>query len=439
MATPTTRRRRPTRRVDDRRGGDADESAVAALLGGGGDCSFGRTIYRLKKRFQTADGTIVTHTVDVPAIHISAECGSPPAGEQLDPSRGPWELTPRKFLSRGTYGLLLEYVATAPESFRGERVAVKVEDDALISGGEHGIVRALEGVRCGQIRGRPVGLHAFRREDGVVRQGVFTLYELMDGDLRRHRERVLRDYAASHGLSSPLEATVHIAEDVRAQLVCLYRNDPRHVYADLKLENVLFRRSPSGRVSIHVGDLGSMVPRAGDQYVMTFPCPPNISLRTFATAAEALACLSYQVGVLFAALLGMPTQLLRFDKLTSRRRRIRQLRVAIRDYVASVLPAYADRRLSDLVHEDVAQRRSVLLPLTGGRPGRRVTALAPIASVSAMLPVQRTRSPSSSGKPGGGTAPCQICRSVFTTRTLDRYDGRTCGRCYKKITAPAGR
>ena len=378
---------------DERRAGRGT-GEPPSLLESGGVFSFGRA-YSLRQPFRRKDGEVEVHTFVVPSVHLSAAGG-----------RGARVLIPRRFLSRGSYGLVVEYAASSPPPPppppRGERFAMKIEDDAVIRGGEHGVVGALENVRCGQIRGRAVGLHAYGDRDGKSRRGVFTLYELMDGDLHRHRERVLLDYAASHGLSSGFEAAVHVAEEVRAQLVCLYRNDPRHVYADLKLQNVLFKRTPSGRVRISVGDLGSMVPRAGGEYTMTFPCPPNIDVRTFATADEALACLSYQVGVLFAALLGIDPTLLRFDRLRSRRRRIRQLRVALRDAVANVLPAYASRRLSNLVHEDVAKRRSVLLPLVGGRPGRRVTA----------------------------DAHCRLRRagsaSVFPTRTLDKHDGRTC-------------
>ena len=408
MATrKTTRNKRRAKGGNDRKVASEGHDHPS-LLEGGGEFSFGPA-YSLSHR---------SKTFVVPSVNLSAARGR----------RGARVLMPHRFLSRGSYGLVVEYYVSSPSpavATLGERFAMKIEDNAVIQGGEHDIVRTLENVRCDQIRGRAVGLHKYRDSDGKERTGVFTLYELMDGDLHRHRERVLLDYAAFHGLSSKYEAAVYVAEEVRAQLVCLYSNDPRHVYADLKLQNVLFKRTSSGRVRISVGDLGSMVPRAGDRYVMTFPCPPNIYVRTFATADEKLACLSYQVGVLFASLIGIDPTLLRFDKLRSRRGRIRQLRVALRDAVARFLPAYASRRLSTLVHENVAERRSVLLPLVGSRPGRLLPLVGsrPGRRVTAESRIKRR------------TAPCRICGTIFMMQTLNKYDGRTCGRCYRKLTA----
>ena len=54
-------------------------------------------------------------------------------------------------------------------------------------------------------------------------------------------------------------AAAHIVEEVRKQVRCLLDHDPDHVYADLKVANVLFKKARGGKkMEIGVGDLGSM-------------------------------------------------------------------------------------------------------------------------------------------------------------------------------------
>lgn len=305
----------------------------------------------------TAGSSAAVEEYGVPEILVGGGDGD---GEEVS------RLVPREVVQRGAYGVLVRYAGA-----RGEEYAVKIEDARVSARGEHPVLVRLAGVDCGQIHGRPVGFAPYLRDGGTY-DGVFSLLELMDGDLRH--ETVLREYAEFWGLAGRREAALHVAEDVRQQVVCLFRHDPTLVYADLKPANVMFKRGRAGEVRIRLGDLGSMMMRRGDEYAMSFPCPPRFAMRRFDTAEEAAACLAYQVGMLLASLLGMPRlHYLGFARVEGERRARRgrrlvpKLREAVRDHITRALPLY-DPAVADLLHLDPRRRRSVFLPLVEAAP-----------------------------------------------------------------------
>ena len=215
-------------------------------------------------------------------------------------------LTPKCVLGTGNFGSVVSY-----EGGVGIYYVIKVErvtsSDTSNAYTEHPTIRALSSVACGQIGSRVIGVHGYwygRR----LHRGAFSLLEAMDGSLGGDVGVVsghVKLYQSYYGLRSYGLAAVHIAEDVRKQLLCLLENNPRHMYHDLKVENVMYTHDAvTGEVLVKVGDLGSLVPDRHGRYVSTFPClPSNKFFQSFPSLEDNKGCLAYQVGIFLARLL----------------------------------------------------------------------------------------------------------------------------------------
>ncbi len=211
-------------------------------------------------------------------------------------------LTPAVTLGGGTYGQVIRYAGDD-----GRDYIVKVERMRpfdTIASTEHPIIGQLTGVTCGQILARVIGVHKYHYGS---RRGAFSLLDPMDGDLASGGSAMVTDYRNYHGLTSDAEAAAHIVNKVRRQVTCLLNNNNNHVFADMKVQNVMFRRVAStGEVQIKVGDLGSLNPDAAGDYVFTYPCLPTSSdIKVSSTLTEKRQCLAYQLGLLLAELLGL--------------------------------------------------------------------------------------------------------------------------------------
>lgn len=252
---------------------------------------------------------------------------------------------------------------------------------------EHPTISALSGVNCGQIRARVVGVHGYRH-DRRPQRGAFSLLETMDGNLDDNVDILVNPtklYQSYHRLSSYELAAVHIAEEVRKQVLCLLENNPKHMYHDLKADNIMYKyNAVTGEVLIQAGDLGSLVPDRYGRYLSTFPClPSNVFFQSFPSLETKKSCLAYQVGILLARLLRIDifnlyqhaevhvtnASVRKRSKLKSGElRRRRQAEILLRLSVnAGLMKKMEDklgasgcnRNLSKLIHIDPRKRRSV--------------------------------------------------------------------------------
>lgn len=213
-------------------------------------------------------------------------------------------LTPYKKIGDGSYGTVVLYKTKAKTEY-----AVKIGHIKTNYVPEHPIIKSLMGVHCKQIRARVVG--TLPRVPGKEQEyREFSLLDKMTGDLGgRTRDKVTL-YQKCNKLETYEHAVLHILEDVREQLLCLFNapgSNGSNVYHDLKLQNVLYKHDTStGTMKIRIGDLGAMSPDKNNAYVGTYPClPTNKSFRIFKSIAEVKQCYSYQLGLLLAALLNI--------------------------------------------------------------------------------------------------------------------------------------
>lgn len=137
---------------------------------------------------------------------------------------------------------------------------------------EEGLVRLLSTVPCKQLRARVIG--HLRRETS---KWEMIAMEPMDGDLF--------DYVEEHRVSRA--EAVSFVQQVQQQIMCIY-DAKGLVNRDLKLENILFRRSSVGVLRVVVGDLGSF-----DNDTTTYVCGRK---------DDDQECMSFQLGFLFAQL-----------------------------------------------------------------------------------------------------------------------------------------
>ena len=213
-------------------------------------------------------------------------------------------LTPYKMIGHGSFGTVVLYKTKANAEY-----AVKIGHIRTNVVPEHPIIKSLMGVRCKQIRARVVGtLPRVPREEQEYTE--FNLLDKMTGDLGGRTKEKIALYQKCNKLETYGHAVLHILEDVREQLLCLFNvpgSNGSNVYHDLKLQNVLYKHDASaGTMKIHIGDLGSMSPDENNAYVGTYPClPTNKSFRIFKSIAEVKQCYSYQLGLLLAALLNI--------------------------------------------------------------------------------------------------------------------------------------
>ena len=281
-------------------------------------------------------------------------------------------LRPIKFLGRGNYGIVVQY-----NTKNNQRFAVKVESN--IKKSDKDIITQLDSYDCGQISARVLGISQYgkktKRRDKWKEywkeyDAVFSLLEYMDGHFGQNFvlnsaaqqicmqgwyepysptsfDCVIELFRRQHNLQSSIDAIVAMTEEVRKQMVCLFEeSNGDYVYADLKEEQVLVNVSPDGNVTIKLGDLGSLMPRPGGNYTLTFPCKtgrgwPNKNWNQTLKKQ----CMAYELGLLLASLLGISMD-----------------NTHILEQLESKLPAKYDY-LAHLLYT-AAKRRDITKPLT---------------------------------------------------------------------------
>tara|TARA_B110000008_G_C16951116_1_gene556393 strand:- start:1261 stop:2220 length:960 start_codon:yes stop_codon:yes gene_type:complete len=253
------------------------------------------------------------------------------------------KLRPVKLLGKGAYGMVVLY--RHPHG----SYAVKIE----MNQSEQPVIQKLRGIDCGQINARIIGSVKLGKNSYY-----FSILEIMDGPISRN---MLLNFAKSRGIKGTsmeqrrVRAAAMIVEEVRRQVVCLLKNNSSHVYTDMKMGNVLFR-NVSGKVSIKVGDLGSIVPVNYGDYAFTFPCLPNgKAFRNFKSITEKRQCIAFQLGLLLASLLGIDISHFHF-KQTRKNKDTSQLA----SFMVHMLHEVGMARLSKLVHNDPSKRPSIM-------------------------------------------------------------------------------
>jgi len=106
------------------------------------------------------------------------------------------------------------------------------------------------------------------------------------------------------GLANRSQAIFHIVQVVSRQVICLYKNNEHHVYTDLKPANILYvQGSDDNSITIHLGDIGSVVCDSFSEYVSTYPPPEHPSgFYQLPTADHRVSAIAYQLGVLLISL-----------------------------------------------------------------------------------------------------------------------------------------
>ena len=155
-------------------------------------------------------------------------------------------LTPVEVLGAGAYG----HVAGYKDKY-GRTYAIKIEEKG---GTEHELLKRKLPL-CGQILSRVLA-------QSEETKSWYIMLEFMNGTLD---EKAAFAYFRDSGLPSYVLSAAHIVEQVRRQVVCLLRANPELVYADMKVENVLYRLSRAEKTfEVKLGDLGSLSKAVND-------------------------------------------------------------------------------------------------------------------------------------------------------------------------------
>ncbi len=175
-------------------------------------------------------------------------------------------------IGAGSFGTVYELKGVKTQL----RLAVKLlSRGRRASSNEIQITAELSAIRCNQLKARIVP--SSHKKSHVI------VMEAMDGSLM--------DLITKRGGRVSMNKARYIMRQVQKQLVCLYKKNRKYVNRDLKLENILYKKSISGKkMRIYVGDLGSF-----DNHTTTYQCYRKDTPEQ---------CMSLQLGLLFAQLVG---------------------------------------------------------------------------------------------------------------------------------------
>jgi hypothetical protein len=240
-----------------------------------------------------------------------------------------YTFTPVTILGGGSYGIVVRYEVPG---IQGLQWVVKIERLNTLSGEKTAPPPSKETllineltkyqIDCGQIKAWHLGQKQITiQELDPIPDPIettwadFNLLEPMSGDLSKKNKSGLREVIEKYtkgDKTKDVEAALCIVEEVRKQILCfLEKSGGVAVYTDLKAANVLFTETKEGKLEIKVGDLGSMTTNSDGDNIATFPCFPHTQgIFRLNTKEEKEQCLSWQLGVLLAYLLGIDVSLL---------------------------------------------------------------------------------------------------------------------------------
>ena len=199
---------------------------------------------------------------------------------------GKFELSPIKIIGRGAYSHIYE--------LRDERykvsLALKVEHSQIPS--EVDIIAHLEKKGCNTVQQRYIG------QDN---DHHYYLMNLAQGTLEN-----LKDNLKLMDNKQKIKFVIHIVEQIRHQIVCLYKLG--YIYTDFKLDNIFYDcpTDNRGHLRIFLGDLGSAVQQSDNKYIASYPPyehANNNGRFKLKTKAEKKAVLSWGLGIIFFLLM----------------------------------------------------------------------------------------------------------------------------------------
>lgn len=183
----------------------------------------------------------------------------------------PADVFESKPIGRGSFGSVYELKGVKTHL----RLAVKLMSRGWRSQDEIKITTELSSIKCNQLKARV--LPSSEKKSHVV------VMEAMDGSLL--------NLINNRGARVSLNKAKFIVQQVQKQMVCIYKVKADFVNRDVKLENVLYKKSVDGeKMRIYVGDLGSF-----DNETTTYECHRKDTPEQ---------CMSLQLGLLFAQLIG---------------------------------------------------------------------------------------------------------------------------------------
>ena len=103
---------------------------------------------------------------------------------------------------------------------------------------------------------------------------------------------------------------LQIAESIRKQILCIYKVNPKFIYTDMKLANVLYCQIPDEQnyqIRIHLGDLGGAAYDSDGEYTSTYPPFEHNRISFFKIEPDEVnQILSWSIGILLFSIIGKP-------------------------------------------------------------------------------------------------------------------------------------
>lgn len=218
-------------------------------------------------------------------------------------------IRPYRRIGQGTQGFVVEYIDTQdPQKKYAVKIGVSEVDDKTET--EIDVIKELLStgggfMPCGITSTRGLNSHTSNQTGLNI---YYIMMEYMDGDLLK----LMFEEEISYQIASD------IIESVYQQLKCILAHIPNQIYFDLKVQNIGFKQVGTER-TYKLIDFGSFARNQEGAVVGTYPCLPNQHFRRKfrvddngneypGNTLETCACTAYQLGILFASLIGIPTK-----------------------------------------------------------------------------------------------------------------------------------
>lgn len=270
---------------------------------------------------------------------------------------GDYELVAnQKLLGSGSYGSVFLFT----DSSKGVHLAIKfskADDEGKIS-------KALLTAGCRVLKVQAVGQKLLHPLKGTSQYAYFM--ELAEGTLFTFLKILSTENMTvplSLGKQKLVNIFLHIGEEIRYQMLCLYNVNSDFVYMDLKVTNVLFKCDSQDRrntVRFFLGDLGGAVPDEKSRtYASTYPPPEHRGTggrMVLQTRNEKLSAMSWQLGVLLLYMVGNTAPEFR----TLEYPNIKKLNQGTYNLLYDLMVAFYGQDIAQLLHSKPEKRRSFL-------------------------------------------------------------------------------
>lgn len=207
--------------------------------------------------------------------------------------------TDHKYTSLGS---TFDIIVPSNSNNRDIHLRIRIFRDKLLSSDQMA-AQMLSDVKCRQIKARIIPEH-----NSPYKTLCFILLYAMRGSMSQRG--ALAHYASSNGITHNM-AAIQIVDEVRQQVMCLLTASESIFYADVKAANVLLGEYIDNngvyRCTVHLGDIGSIVPNRDGQYICTYPYVRGKGEFKI-PHREKEHCLAFLLGILLCDLLGLKSQ-----------------------------------------------------------------------------------------------------------------------------------